>query len=260
MIQLYMILIPAYLCSTTSGFDSNTFGGASVLPAFRTYFDLDKGNTQGLLGSMYQVGNIVACLVAAPIADKWGRKVSMGMGSAICILGAVLQVAATGGPMLIVGRVILGVGATIGFTAAPAYVVEWSHPAYRGILTGFYNAMFFSEAIVAKRLMPGGTMLSGFILFGLSYVPGTPDWGWRVPMSLQAAPSLFVVILIWFVPESPRWYMARGNTEKARELLVKYHGNGNPASEVVELEMREMAEKIETAGTDKRWASTPDEC
>jgi MFS family permease len=168
MIKLYLILTPAYLCSTTQGFDSNTFGGAAALPAFISFFNLDQGNTQGLLGSMFVVGNIAGCLVAAQIADRWGRKMSMASGSAICILGAVLQVAATNGNMLIAGRVILGFGATISrwvlrydfhisfnswvantdrrSTASPAYVVEHSHPAYRGILTGLANAMFFSAS------------------------------------------------------------------------------------------------------------------
>ena len=75
-------------------------------------------------------------------------------------------------------------------------------------------------------------------------------------MSLQALPSLFVVMFIWFVPESPRWYIAHGKQEKARELLIKYHGNGNPDSEIVNLEMTEMVEKIETQGTDKRRATS----
>ena len=144
MIKLYLILIPAYLCSTTNGFDSNTFGGASALPAFIDYFNLTQGNTQGLLASMYVVGNIAGSFVAGQIADRWGRRVGMGLGSAICVIGAVLQVAANGGDMLIVGRVILGIGAIICQTAAPAYVVEFAHPAYRAILTGFYQAMFFS--------------------------------------------------------------------------------------------------------------------
>jgi len=242
MVKLILILIPAYLCSTTNGFDSNTFGGASALPIFISTFDLTKGNTQGLLASMYVVGNIAGSFVAGQIADRWGRRFGMGLGSVICMVGAILQVVARSGHLLIAGRCILGLGAIIGQTAAPAYVVEFAHPAYRGILTGFYQAMFFS-----------GTILSTFILFGLSYVPGNKDFTWQVPMSLQALPSVFVLAFVWLIPESPRWYMSRGRQDRALELLTKYHGGGNSQSQIVQLEMREMREAIMEDGADKRW-------
>jgi MFS family permease len=77
---------------------------------------------------MYVVGSILAAFFSGQIADKLGRKWAMAIGSAIVCVGAVLQVVASGGRMLIAGRVILGVGAVIGTTAAPAYVVEFSHP------------------------------------------------------------------------------------------------------------------------------------
>jgi hypothetical protein len=49
-----------------------------------------------------------------------------------------------------------------------------------------------------------GTILSTWIEFGLSYVPGNPQFQWRVPMALQALPSVLVLAFIWFIPETPR--------------------------------------------------------
>lgn len=72
-------------------------------------------------------------------------------------------------------------------------------------------------------------------------------------MSLQGAPSVITLALVWFIPESPRWYIAHGDQGKARELLVKYHGNGDPNSRIVDLEMRQMIEAIDVNGADKRW-------
>ena len=72
-------------------------------------------------------------------------------------------------------------------------------------------------------------------------------------MSLQALPSVFVLAFIWFIPESPRWYMGQGSYAKAEELLVKYHGGGNVEDEIVQLELREMKEAILVDdGADKR--------
>jgi hypothetical protein len=78
----------------------------------------------------------------------------MGIGSFICLIGAIVQTAAKDANYLIGGRVVLGLGASIaqtagalivyfhfhfhliGVTLGPAYVVELSHPAYRAVLTG----------------------------------------------------------------------------------------------------------------------------
>ena len=62
-----------------------------------------------------------------------------------------------------------------------------------------------------------------------------------------------VVIFVWLLPESPRWPIANSKIDKAREVLIKYHGEGNPNSKLVELELEEMQEAIELEGSDKRW-------
>ncbi|KAH9947314.1 general substrate transporter [Amylocystis lapponica] len=243
MIRLYMILFVAYLCSATNGFDSNTFGGASAMASFQKYFDVDGGSKQGLLAASYVIGNMVGSLGAGQISDKWGRRYGMGIGSFICLVGAIFQAASQNMDWLIAGRVVLGLGAVIGQTAGPAYVVELAHPAYRGVLTGAYQANFFL-----------GTIISTWIEFGLSYVAGAPDFQWRVPMGLQALPSVLVLTFVWFIPETPRWYIGQGNDEMARKILAKYHSQGDPNSYIVELQMKEMKEVIEVEnGTDKRW-------
>jgi len=186
---------------------------------------------------------MVGSLGAGQISDNYGRRVGMGVGSVICLIGACFQAAALNTNWLIAGRVVLGLGAVIAQTAGPAYVVELAHPAYRGVLTGAYQANFFL-----------GTILSTWIEFGLSYLPNNPDIQWRVPMGLQALPSVLVLMFIWFIPETPRWYIGHGQDQKAREILAKYHSQGDQHSQIVELQMREMKEVIEVEnGSDKRW-------
>ncbi|PCH41336.1 general substrate transporter [Wolfiporia cocos MD-104 SS10] len=243
MIRLYLVVFVAYLCSATNGFDSNTFGGASAMSSFQTFFSVHGGSKQGLLAASYVIGNMVGSFGAGQISDKWGRRYGMGIGSFVCLVGAIFQAAAQNVNYLIAGRVVLGLGAVIAQTAGPAYVVEIAHPAYRGVMTGAYQANFFL-----------GTIISTWIEFGLSYIPGNPDYQWRVPMGLQALPSVLVLIFIWFIPETPRWYVGQGQDDKAREVLARYHSQGDSDSEIVCLQMKEMKEVIEVEnGTDKRW-------
>lgn len=95
--------------------------------------------------------------------------------------------------------------------------------------------------------------MTTFIEYGMSFIPGDPNYGWQIPMGLQGVPSIFVLLTVWFIPESPRWYVGQGNNQRAYELLTKYHGNGDPDSEIVKMEMDQMVAAIDLNGSDKRW-------
>ena len=90
--------------------------------------------------------------------------------------------------------VVLGLGAVLVQTAGPAYVAELAHPRFRGVLTGAYQTCFFL-----------GTIVSTWLEYGLNFVEGTPQWTWRLPLAVQALPSVLVLAFVWFIPETPRW-------------------------------------------------------
>lgn len=81
----------------------------------------------------------------------------------------------------------------------------------------------------------------------------TNDYAWRVPLILQAFACVIVMFSVFFLPESPRFLIANGRDEEAIAFLVKYHGNGDPNSRLVRLEVEEMKEGIRIDGIDKRW-------
>ena len=118
----------------------------------------------------------------------------MALGSLICVVGAALQAAARTLPALMGGRFVLGLGAVLVQTAGPAYVAELAHPRFRGVLTGAYQTCFFL-----------GTIASTWLEYGLNFVRGTPPWTWRVPLAVQAVPSVLLLVFVWFIPETPRW-------------------------------------------------------
>ena len=79
------------------------------------------------------------------------------------------------------------------------------------------------------------------------------SWAWRTPTVVQAAIPAIVAILVFFIPESPRWLIAQGRDEEAVEILAKYHGEGDRHSPVVQVEFEEMREHIGTVSSDKIW-------
>jgi len=166
----------------------------------------------------------------------------MFLASAIVLIGAVVQATAMKRRDLIAGRVVLGVGTVMLGPAAQSYAVEMSHPAYRGLMVGAFQACFFL-----------GTIISTWVEYGLAFDNSGSTINWRLPMALQALPSIGVLIGVWLIPESPRWLVANNRRAEAKTILIQYHGNGNDQSELVQLELEEMDEVISTTGTDKRW-------
>ncbi|KZT21764.1 general substrate transporter [Neolentinus lepideus HHB14362 ss-1] len=240
-LKLYAILFVAYLCSATNGLDANTYGGLFAVDTFTTYFGIDTNN-QGLIAALYVIGNVAGCFFAGQISDTLGRRGGMILGSVVCIVGAIVQVSAQTLRALMGGRFILGMGAVIVMTAGPTYVVEMAYPKYRGVLTGCYQACFFI-----------GTIISTWLIYGLNYVRNSPQFTWRLPLAVQGLPPLLVFIFTWFIPETPRWYVGQGKIEKAKEILIKYHGDGDPNSPIVTFEIEEMIQYISAEGSDKRW-------
>lgn len=171
----------------------------------------------------------------------------MWLGAGFIIIGTVVQgvtvhmtdyLAAT--HQYMGGRFLLGFGVSLAASAGPMYVVEVTHPAYRGVVTALYNTFWFTGSIVASGAGRGTINMAGNI-------------SWLVPNWLQMLFSGMIFCFILFMPESPRWLYVHGKQEKCKEFLRLYHGNGNADSVWVQLQLQEYDEHLELDGADKRW-------
>lgn len=96
-----------------------------------------------------------------------------------------------------------------------------------------------------------GSILAAGITRGTQDLAG--DASWMVSLWFQLAMPAAVVIVAFFLPESPRWLYVNGKMEQAKAMLAKYHGEGNPESVWVTLQLSEYEEFLELNGSDKRW-------
>lgn len=103
-----------------------------------------------------------------------------------------------------------------------------------------YNTLWFSGAILAAGAARGGLNTGG-------------DFSWRLIIWLQALFSGLIIIFVWFLPESPRWLYVHNKKDQAKAILTKYHGNGNPDSAWVQLQLFEYEQLLNMDGADKRW-------
>lgn len=243
-LQLYLISVIGFFCSTSNGFDSSLFGNLLANKTFQAFFNVGNvGIGAGIVSSMNQIGGVVAIPFIGPAIDTFGRRVGMMIGGAVICIGVILQgtcVANHNVGQFMGGRFFMGMGVSLIASAGPVYVIEISHPAYRGIVTGLYNVFWPVGAIVASGSCRGCIEMVGNI-------------SWLLPVWLQMMFPGLVFVFALFLPESPRWLYTNGQMDKAKSFLTKYHGNGNPDSEWVKLQMWEYETYLELQGADKRW-------
>lgn len=242
---LYVCAFVGFFCSTCNGFDGSVFNALLLNKAFKAYFNVEEdGAWTGIVSSMYQIGGVVAIPFIGPACDTWGRRFGMMIGGAIGCAGVVIQATAKPGSgaagQFMGGRFLLGFAVPILTTAGPLHVIETAHPAHRGVITGLYNTFWFVGSILAAGVARGSTSLPG-------------NQSWIMPVWLQILFPGLVAILAWFLPESPRWLYTRGKYSEAKKALTRFHGEGNPDSVWVTMQLREYEEYLDMDGGDKRW-------
>ncbi|ORY62389.1 lactose permease [Pseudomassariella vexata] len=238
-IQLYFSIFIAFCCACANGYDGSLMTAIIAMPHFQNTFHTGTTGTQvSLIFSLYTVGSMVGAPFAAILSDRLGRKKGMFIGGLVIIVGMILVSTASTVPQFVVGRFVLGCGISVMTVAAPAYSVEIAPPHWRGRCTGFYNCGWF-----------GGSIPAAAITYGTNFIDN--NYSWRIPLIGQAFTCIIVMISVFFIPESPRFLIANGREQEAVDFLVKYHGNGDPASRLVLLEIEEMRDNIQQDGIDK---------
>jgi MFS family permease len=145
-IILYAASFIGFLCSTMNGYDGSLLNVLLNNNVFLARFSgTDNGIWAGIVSSIYQIGGVVALPFVGPAVDTWGRRVGMFIGAFTIVVGTIIQGTTSYTGILgqfMAGRFLLGFGVSIAASAGPIYVVEISHPAYRGVVTALYNTFW----------------------------------------------------------------------------------------------------------------------
>ena len=137
MLLVCIMCMPSFLCGTMSGYDGSVMGSFLVESSFQNIFGAQVNGFQaGYITAMYQIGACCSIPFIGESMDRFGRRFGIFIGCLLSVIGAVMQgssarTASLG--LFLGGRFLLGFGANIAQSAAPTYVVEISHPAYRGV-------------------------------------------------------------------------------------------------------------------------------
>lgn len=138
--KLYFLLFPAAVVSyATSGYDGSMMNSLQTVSYFDDFFDNPRGAVLGLMSAIMALGSICSTPIAPWVADRFGRRWGITVGSLIMIAGAIIQCESTEFAMFVVSRFILGFGLSFATTSAPSLVSELSHPKDRVTITAICN-------------------------------------------------------------------------------------------------------------------------
>ncbi|PNY01906.1 putative inositol transporter 2-like protein, partial [Trifolium pratense] len=179
---------------------------------------------QSAIVSTALAGAVIGAAVGGWINDRFGRKRSIVIADTLFFIGSAIMAAATSPAILIVGRVFVGLGVGMASMASPLYISEASPAKVRGALVSLNSF-----------LITGGQFLSYLINLAFTKAPGT----WRWMLGVAALPAVIQLLLMFWLPESPRWLFRKGREEEGKAILKKIY-----PPEEVEAEIQALQESV----------------
>jgi len=231
------------------GFDTSVING--TLDALR--FKLGANDAQlGLAASIAVLGAAGGAFFAGALADKFGRRRVMITASILFLISAIgsgnpyfFTTAGTAGNMIefIVWRVLGGIGVGAASIIVPAYIAEIAPAPLRGrlatmqqfaIVIGIFSALLSNYFL--GEIAGGGAVVMDEVTRSakdVTKIGGFETWQWM--FWIECVPAILYGLLVLFIPESPRYLVARKQSQKAGEILSKILSPGVVAQKIEDI-------------------------
>jgi SP family arabinose:H+ symporter-like MFS transporter len=224
--QLIRAAFAGALAGLLFGFDTAVISGTtdSLVHAYAlSPFQL------GLTVSMALVGTVISAISAGVIGQRLGSRATLRITAVLYIISAIGSCLALNWPMLLIARFIGGLGIGASSVVGPVYIAEIAPASWRGRMVG----MFQINIVV-------GILLAYLSNYGVQHLNLGP-FQWRAEFGVAIVPALLFFVMLFGIPQSPRWLITRDRTEEARAVLAEI-GDSNP-----DAELREIVEAVRQA-------------
>ncbi|KAF9045183.1 general substrate transporter [Panaeolus papilionaceus] len=220
------------LCSTISGllfgYDTGVISGALVTIGSDLGPEALSNGQKEFITSATTLGALLGGLAAGIMSDWTGRRAVLGIADVIFIGGAIAQAVCHTVWSMIGGRFLIGVGVGLAACIAPLYIQELSPTRLRGRMVVLNVVMITLGQVIAY-----GIGAAFFHLHG----------GWRWMVGLGAIPAGVQTVLLFFLPESPRILIRRGDKAGARAVMSKIYSFAKP--EEVDLKVKVLQAAVQ---------------
>src|SRR6056297_3690417 len=226
------------------GFDASVISG--VVRFIEPEFGLSKLQLGWAVGSLTLTATL-AMMVAGPLSDKFGRRTVLKAAAFLYAVSAIGSALAPTFSILVIARMIGGLGVGASLIIAPMYIAEIAPPKIRGSLVSInqlnivlgISVAFFTNYMI---LQLGQSDLAWAQALNFD------TYNWRWMLGLETLPAIFYFIGLFFVPRSPRWLVMKDQYSEALAVFKKVNSEDN-----AEKAFKDAKESIEAdKDSDKR--------
>ena len=200
--KVLFIALVAALGGILFGYDTAVISGTTEV--VKMQFGLTTGGEGWYVGCAL-IGSIIGVLLAGMMSDFLGRKKTLLISAVRFSFSAIGCAVSADFTQLVIFRMIGGFGIGIVSIVSPVYISEVSPAEVRGTMVSLYQLFItigFLLAYLANFLILKGTTMADY---------------WRPMLGAEAIPDLLFLVLIFFIPESPRWLLVRGQRQDNSE-------------------------------------------
>ncbi|MCX8109534.1 MAG: MFS transporter, partial [Verrucomicrobiae bacterium] len=236
---VWFISLVAALGGLLFGYDWVVIGGAK--PFFERYFGLNTGAMSGCANSCALLGCLIGSSITGVLSDWLGRKRLLAVAAVLFAGSSVLTGWAPSFGAFVLWRITGGVAIGMASNLSPMYIAEVAPSHLRGRLVAINQLTIVIGILVAQIV----NWLIAVHVPHASEVGKTAEevrqtWniqiGWRWMFTAVALPSLLFLAGALFIPESPRWLVKKGLTDRARSILGRIGGAAYAEHEIKEIQ------------------------
>ncbi|KAK9482061.1 hypothetical protein V1527DRAFT_432048 [Lipomyces starkeyi] len=233
------------------GYQTGQISGFLEMSDFKTRFAACNSQTgqctfsaarQGTIVGLFSIGTLIGSLIAAPIADRIGRRLTISFWAFFFMIGTVLEISSSHvWVQFAMGRFVGGLGIGALSVVVPMYQSESTPRMIRGVIVSSYQLM-----------VTLGIWLAYMINWGTESLQGSQSW--RITNGMSFLWALVLGVAILGLPESPRYAYRVGREEEARKNMARLY-KLSPNHPIINLEIQEIQEKLdaERVGGDHPW-------
>jgi MFS transporter, SP family, arabinose:H+ symporter len=212
------------------GYDVAVISG--TIDQVTAQFSLDTVSVGWYVGCAL-IGSIIGVAFAGKISDVLGRKWTMLLAASLFTISAVGCMFVNNFDVLIVARILGGMGIGVASIVSPLYISEVSPARFRGTLVTLYQlaitigilASYFANA---KLLQLANT--ANFDLPWMKIIFQSESW--RGMLGMCAIPAIIFFLIVFFIPESPRWQISKNNFDAAEKTLIQLFGQEEAQTQI----------------------------
>jgi SP family xylose:H+ symportor-like MFS transporter len=223
-VYVMLVCMVAALGGLLFGYDTGVINGA--IGPLKEHFSLDA-SWEGWATGCALVGCAIGAAAAGVLSDWLGRKKVLILSAILFFISAVGTALPKSIMAFIIYRIIGGLGVGAASMSSPMYIAEISPARIRGRMVS-----------VNQFAIVSGFLVVYFVNYFIA-LQGDQVWnqqfGWRWMFGSESLPALLLLVLLFFVPESPRWLTKQNRSDEALDILTRVNGAQYAQTELLEI-------------------------